>query len=83
MDQSYNYGIMPFADGMMAQRIAYDSSGYAEYVGMAAPGSLDNESVWMIKKFIYSGTSVISVLWAEGSNAQNKEWDARAAYTYS
>lgn len=79
----YNYGNFPFADQIMSQRIVYDGSGYPEYIGMAAPGAADADSVWMIKKLIYSGTNVISVLWASGNNAQNKAWTQRASYSYS
>jgi len=80
--QVFNYGIMPFADSMMAQRIAYNSSGYAEYIGYAAPGTNDDDQAWMISKLVYSDTSVISKLWADGTNDQSKNWNNREGYTY-
>jgi hypothetical protein len=80
---TYNYGQFPFADLILSQRIAYNATGDAEYVGYAAPGSGETESKWMIAKFTYSGTSVIAKTWAEGTNFQDKAWNNRATYSYS
>lgn len=80
---TYNYGQFPFADLILAQRIAYNVDGGAEYIGYAAPGSSDAAAAWMIAKLVYSGSSVVAKQWASGTNLQDKVWDNRESYSYS
>jgi len=79
----YGYGLnMNFADLLLTQRIAYDGSGNAEYVGYAAPGTAEESAGWMIYKLTYSGSSPVSKKWASGTNQQDKVWSNYAEYTY-
>ena len=63
-------------------RQSYDSSGRLEYYGEAAPGSLTTDSVWRINKRIYEGNKLIGLVWADGDNNFNKEWDEKTSYDY-
>jgi len=80
---THNYGQWPFADLMLAQRIAYTANNTPEYIGYAAPGSADGDSAWMIYKLSYSGNLVTSKTWAGGTNFQDKKWAQRESYSYS
>lgn len=51
------------------------------YVGYAAPGSLDDASVWKIKKI--STTNPTRIEWADGVTTYTKTWTERETYTYS
>lgn len=50
-------------------------------VGEALPGTTDAQALWRIKKI--DSSSIVEVIWAEGSDEFNKVWDDRASYTYS
>ena len=64
------------------QRIAYNASGFAEYIGLAMPGTGDGDAGWQIKKLIYSGTNVIEINFADGEVNFNKVWDDRSTGGY-
>lgn len=51
------------------------------YIGEAAPGTLESESVWRIKYTVFSGDD-ISTRWADGSSDFDKTWANRLGYTY-
>lgn len=78
----FNYGHQPFADLLMANRVAYDGSGNAEYIGYAAPGTQENEAGWQICKMEYSSNVYQGRRWADGNNFQDKVWDSRTSYNY-
>jgi len=65
------------------QRIAYTSDGLPEYVGYARPGTAEGVAYWQIKKFVYSGTNVIQVLWCDGNAKFDNVWTGYATHTYS
>lgn len=50
-------------------------------VGEALPGTTEAQAFWRIKKI--DSSSVVEVIWAEGSDEFNKVWDDRGTYTYS
>jgi hypothetical protein len=70
------------------QRIAYNGSSLAEYIGYARPGpgtaSPGTASpIWRLCKLTYSGTNVIAIDWANGNQNYDKVWDSRTGYTYN
>jgi hypothetical protein len=65
------------------QKIAYNASGMAEYIGEAKPGTLSSAIGWRIKKLTYSGTNVTDIQWADGTGEFVKTWDLYLSYTYS
>ena len=50
-----------------SQRYAYNGDGLVEYQGFANPGESISSTSWSIKKYVYSGNSVIQVLWASSA----------------
>ena len=60
-----------------------NDNGDPVYMGRAKPGSLASSPCWQIRKFSYSGISLISIQWASGTAIYDKVWDDRATYTYS
>jgi hypothetical protein len=67
----------------MAKRFAYDVNGAIEYEGTAEAGTLDGESKWLIKKFIYTDGVLTSVAFPNGRAMFTAEWDERENYTYA
>lgn len=65
----------------MAMRLDDDGAGTL-YVGSAAPGSLDSDAVWKIKKVLTSGGST-RILYPNGSVNYAFVWDNRAGLTYA
>jgi hypothetical protein len=65
------------------QRIAYTAGGLPEYVGFARAGTGEGAPYWQIKKFIYSGTMVIQVLWCNGNAKYDNLWTGYAGFSYS
>lgn len=85
----------PFDDPFVAWRvntiapysIRFDYDGASPpnlvYYGLAAIGSATSGTVWQIRKYAYSGSNMISQLWADGDNYFNNIWDNRASLTYA
>jgi hypothetical protein len=66
------------------QRLAYNSDGMVEYIGLAVPGTLDSALSWQIRKLTYSGTNVTSIDFADGNLNFDNSWDLRVTgYLYS
>jgi len=70
------------------QRIAYNGSGLAEYMGFAKPGpgtasTGTAENIWRLCKLTYSGTNVVLISWGNGNQNFDKSWDSRTLYTYN
>jgi hypothetical protein len=67
------------------QRIAYVSgTSQPEYIGLAKPGTATSSAGWQIKKLTYSGTDVVSILFADGDTKFDNIWDNRStSYIYS
>jgi len=64
------------------QKIAYNASGMAEYIGEAKPGVAAGVIGWRIKKLTYDGTNVTDIQWADSTNEFVKIWNSRLTYTY-
>ena len=62
----------------------YDASGNLTYIG-ATPGPGDvTAAAWLIKKLAYDVSgNLTGVLIANGSDAFNQAWNARASLTYT
>lgn len=70
----------------MAIRIEYDGSSNPIYIGIAAPGVLNGDSYWQIRKLTFDGqNNVTSIQYASGTSNFDKIWDSRSdgTYTYS
>jgi len=65
------------------QFMSYNVDGMVEYIGLALPSSLSSESRWSIRKLTYSGTNLIEINFAGGSNEMVFIWDNRSNYSYS
>ena len=67
----------------LAERVAYDASGNAEYLGWAAPGTADTDAAWRICKLTYDANgNYIGKLWPDGSADYAYSWADRASYSY-
>lgn len=66
-----------------AQVIAYDGSNNPLYVGWAPPGTATSAALWRVKKLLYTGGLLTSVVWADGNDTFDNVWDNRAALSYS
>lgn len=65
-------------------RIAYDSNGNIEYIGLATPGTDDDDPGWQIIKFVYDANQNLThILYAEGNTKYDKVFGDRESYTYS
>lgn len=53
------------------------------YIGEAAPGAVETDSVWRIRKFTFSPDGDSIEVWAGGSPDFNQVWSDRATLTYS
>ena len=56
----------------------YDGSNNLIYLGKARPDSGNAEAKWMIAKFTYTGTNMITKRLADGNILQDNVWDDRA-----
>ena len=63
----------------LIKRVAYDSSGRPEYIGLAIRGTLDSQWGWYIEKLTYdTGTGVYD---NSGFSEPLQVWDNRATTT--
>jgi hypothetical protein len=46
------------------------------------PTATTADAKWAIQKFLYDGTDVVGIVWADNSDDLIKVWDDRAGYTY-
>lgn len=63
--------------------IVYDGSHNAQYIGLAAPGSLKSAAVWQIRKLTVSGTDTTDVQYANASPLFNAVMNDYASLSYS
>ncbi len=70
-------------DNTYTQRMAYTSMGLPEYVGLATAGTATSAVSWQIKKLVYTGTNVTSVIWADGDINFDNIWDNHSSLSYS
>jgi hypothetical protein len=77
---------IPIGTDQYATRNAYDVNNRLQYVGecLAPVQNQGNTPAWRIKRYAYEGvtTRIVSILWADGSQAFDKAWNLRATYTY-
>jgi hypothetical protein len=67
-----------------AVQLDFDVNGNVIYFAFAAPGSNTTDSVWQIKKLVYSGTgNLLQVLWANGASSFKNAWSGRLGLAYS
>lgn len=68
----------------LTQRIEYDGSGNAIYIGLAPVGSLTSAPVWQVQKLTYDGSNrFIYNQFADGDDAFDNIYDDRASLNYS
>ncbi len=60
--------------------IAYDVNDQVEYVGLAEPGSANDDTVWLIQKLTYTGTNVTAIRYPVGKADFTAAWTERANY---
>lgn len=66
----------------LQQRIDNAGGTLPVYIGEAVCASSLQSLKWRIQKLTYSGTDVIRISWANGTDRFDKRWDNRATYTY-
>lgn len=64
-------------------RLAYTAEGFVEYLGLALPGALEAAAVWQIRKLIYTGANVTSILWCNSNNNFTNTWLNYDSHSYS
>jgi hypothetical protein len=52
------------------------------YIGEAIPGTLTSVALWRIKRMVETGPDIV-ILWADGNENFDNEWDERAGLSYS
>lgn len=78
--QSSKHGLKYVEDVAIALRVD-EASDTITYIGKSYPGASTGDTVWQILKIdTSSGTSLV---WADGNDNYDNEWDERASYTYS
>lgn len=62
------------------------TSGQAQYVGEALPGTAITAASWRIKKIEYDDGETkppTGIVWASGTASFDKVWNSKTTYTYS
>lgn len=73
----------PAIIGSNTIRADYDGSSNLIYFADAAPGTLDSNTGWRIRKLSYDGSAnFLTLTWPSGDNGFNYIWNNRASYTY-
>jgi len=72
----------PIAKAQDLTVIIDDTDANNVYIGKATIGSTQSASVWSIRKIITNG-GIITIAWAQGTNAANNVWNSRTGYAYS
>jgi hypothetical protein len=71
-------------DQGLTQKIEYDGSNNAVYIGKAQPGTVATASTWQICKLTYDASNNMTDLqWANSSDNFEFIWNSRATYTYA
>jgi hypothetical protein len=66
------------------QRVEYDASGNAIYVGRAFPGAGDSEAKWQIYKMqVDANGNMTHLRWADNNDEFNKIWNSRSSYNFT
>ncbi|MEO5327254.1 MAG: hypothetical protein H7829_03330 [Magnetococcus sp. THC-1_WYH] len=70
-------------ESLFAARYAYNASGDVEYIGLAEPGTTDDQPKWIIKKIVYDGQRrQVASLFAGGRIKFDQVWNSRESATY-
>lgn len=78
------YGYFNFSQGNYIQRIDYDASSNAIYLGWAQPGTATSDQTWRIVQNTYDGSNRFTGSgFPTGSPAFAFSWDNRVSYAYS
>jgi len=65
------------------QKIEWDASNNAIYVGRAFPGALVSDAAWQIYKMEWDvSNNMTSLRWADKTDAFIKAWGSRNTYSY-
>ncbi len=71
-------------DQGLTQKIEYDGSNNAIYIGRAQPGTAITATGWQISKLTYDvSNNMTSLDWASGLDNFDFIWNNRATYSYS
>ena len=70
-----------YEDLQYQSRFEY-SGGLVVYAGYAPPTAAETDPMWIIKKYVYSGTDVVKIVLADASNSFDKKWSSRTSYSY-
>lgn len=77
---------IPIGTDNFATRRTYDGNNRLQYEGecLANVQNQGNTPAWRIKLYAYEGATdrVVSILWANGTQAFDKAWNLRATYAY-
>ena len=60
----------------------YDGSGNLIYEGWADPGTATSAALWVIKRYVFTGSNLTSYSFADGNASADNIWDNRASLTY-
>lgn len=69
-------------DSTYARRVEIVSENLS-YRAEAAPGSDDASAVWRVRRITIDTDGTPHVMWADGSDAFDHAWSARAGYSYA
>jgi hypothetical protein len=70
-------------DAGMDQKIEYDGSNNAIYIGSARPGTSVDSLLWSVYKLTYDvSNNMTDKRFADGTDDFTKSWTLRATYTY-
>ena len=78
---------MAFNPSLLDENLQYQarfeySTGQVLYAGYAPATAAESDPMWVIKKYVYSGTDVVKIVFADDSSNFNKIWSNRTSYTY-
>lgn len=72
-----------FEETLLQARYAYSGTS-VQYIGYAQPGAAETEAEWVIVKFTYNASSLVTKkTFANGSKAFNCAWSDREGYSYA
>lgn len=65
----------------LALKIDKNGTSDPVYIGIAAPGSIDGDSVWQIKKLTWTG-GLPDITWADSNDNFDNIWTNRDSLSY-
>ncbi len=86
-DITVDMSALATGEELLAQRIDEETGGDLLYIGEAAPGTLDADALWRIKRITFTldgdGDTDAVTEWADGVSTQNQIWNDRLGLSYS